>query len=28
MTILKGMEGLDQEHEQYMQDLKGRGRSA
>ena len=25
MTILKDMECLDQEHDQYMQDLKGGG---
>lgn len=27
MTILKDMECLDQEHDQYMQDLKGEGKS-
>ena len=27
MTILKGMESLDQEHDQYMQDLKSGGQS-
>ena len=27
MTILKDMECLDQEHDQYMQDLKGVGKS-
>jgi hypothetical protein len=27
MTILKDMESLDQEHEQYMQELKNGGQS-
>jgi hypothetical protein len=27
MTILKDMESLDHEHDQYMQDLKGGGQS-
>jgi hypothetical protein len=27
MTILKDMESLDQEHDQYMQDLKSGGQS-
>jgi hypothetical protein len=27
MTILKDMENLDQEHEQYMQELKSGGQS-
>lgn len=27
MTILKDMESLDQEHDQYMQELKGGGHS-
>lgn len=26
MTILRDMESLDQEHDQYLQDLKGGGR--